>query len=551
MKRSERQNNTIAWYITSIIALVLIQASCGGDGGNTNVNADENTNVNSALPAVEATVTYPDTTVDPETGPGGGLKVVAIVQVEGVGGNFFAQEEGGDTTITGFDGETSTDEFETEVDDQLRAERTTIGDTEVTFTHHEDNTFDYDVNRGGDSLYSGLSVSRTNNMHARHPRAVDAQDITNCSNSTISDLADDVVQSLEGTAAESSFIDCLQEQSELRQLAEILCVTEVVLIPVLAQETDNCPGIESCSQEIVESSLSTANSFAGILRDLLKDIIKQIRQDAALCPVTSGSDNENDNSSSGGGGGLIGGGDTGIFNCGTRTVATVPGPGYIEVLGEWNVTRNPEGSALDKVVFGGGACDDDEGDQYSYRTLYEVGDNGVLLQNCHLTDNLTTGEKTYECYLYQEDPPQFIVQDNCLHLQYSWADDDDDDDQVTVSEELCGEYNSALGHDGILYDEYDDDYICLDAEITTACWDCSISGNSWLDNRNLVASYTAQGSLSDVSVSMWAQSCSDEEDPSSVVVDVNQGDRLDFVYDLATEYKTTSSPEALGYTEEL
>jgi len=275
-----------------VIGGALLHTGCGGDAGsNTNTNTITNTNANtnsgnenSLAPVVEATVTYPDPETESDPGPGNGLKVVAIAQLEGVSGNFFGIEDESETlTFTGFDGETSLENFEAEVGEELRTERVNIGDTEVGFTYHEDGSYDFEVNRGSETLFSGLNVPRPNAKQSSPSALITTQDIINCSDSLVAGFAEQVVMDLEGSSPGAEFVECLQTQLELIQLADMICVAELVLIPALENEEAECQSGSTCRPDLTEPALQISEFFAALLRSVLEDILTQIRQDALLC----------------------------------------------------------------------------------------------------------------------------------------------------------------------------------------------------------------------------------------------------------------------------
>jgi len=113
------------------------------------------------------------------------------------------------------------------------------------------------------------------------------QDIINCGNVLLRDIAENVVQSLEGQSADLTFLECLRDRIELTQIGEMICVTELVLISALEMEQAECPSADACHLERLRPSLEVARVFADILRVVLEEIMTQIRQDD-LCQEEPG-----------------------------------------------------------------------------------------------------------------------------------------------------------------------------------------------------------------------------------------------------------------------
>lgn len=196
--------------IMILVAAMLTMTGCGPDAEDGNPGV------------LEADVLFTDTSTDPETGPGGGLKVVAIVQAGGISGEFFAfaSESGDEIIITGFESSTGEQDFFAEFDEFAHLDRVTIEDLESTFEYNDNGTFSYVIERGDMLLSgSGLSVPRQTGKiaHSRTQR-IETTDIVACREAAVRTWADSVEQEAAGDAgatAPAQFVECLLDVTEI------------------------------------------------------------------------------------------------------------------------------------------------------------------------------------------------------------------------------------------------------------------------------------------------------------------------------------------------
>lgn len=248
-------------------------------------------------------------------------------------------------------------------------------------------------------------------------------------------------------------------------------------------------------------------------------------------------------------------GDDGSTLCGDRTVSSLPSPGFVEVSSSFDVNAVPADSSLAKVMLGGMSClpQFDAGD---FAILYEVGQQGEVLSVVSLT--AVGGEKVYMTtapYLDQ----RFVVTDGCLALETDFADQDEFPDVGPIEvpdeseppgfdlpetpESLCEWGQLPVGHDGVAVGTQQGPYICVRSEFSSACHDCWVEDSAWHEESVFSGSYVALGSIDNVSVRAWATACGQPDQRVSIA----EGDRVDFTWTTQTTYRTSPSPEDLGY----
>ncbi len=235
------------------------------------------------------------------------------------------------------------------------------------------------------------------------------------------------------------------------------------------------------------------------------------------------------------------GGDGGFALCGDRTVSSLPGPGFVEMESSFQLDAMPPDSPLAKVIFGGISCQQqfDAGD---VAILYEVGQQGEVLSLVTLTGS---GDQQF---FFRTDPPfnqRFVVTDGCLTLESDIPDQDmlPDFDPTKIPEGPCRPGQLPIGHNGVAFSTQEGPYICVRVEFGTTCHDCWVEDGAWREESVFSGSYVALGSIDNVSVRAWATAC-DQPDQR---VSIAEGDRVDFTWTMQATYRTSPSPEELGY----
>lgn len=248
----------------------------------------------------------------------------------------------------------------------------------------------------------------------------------------------------------------------------------------------------------------------------------------------------------GGGGGSDEGGRDGWGgwgDCGSRTVASVPDPGFVETEFSFELDAVPADSALVKVLLAGTTCqpalDTQEG-----KMLYEVGQQGVVLSLTTLSEIM--GQKSYIRIPLSFDQ-RFVVEDGCLSFDIEMPEEDElpEFDPTELPKGPCGLGQLAIGHEGMVISEPEGEYVCVQVSITSVCRDCWAEDGVWYGESVMSGSYVALGSIDNVSVSTWALLCGEDDQP----VSIRTGDRVDYTQTIRTEYRMSPSPEELGYEE--
>ena len=162
--------------LAACVALLLTSALGCSPAGSTD-NTDGNSNNNGG--AAPAPVEFPEAT-------GEDSPLVTINQGGDISAAVIgaAADPGSPATITGLSGGTGSGDFVAEVDDVLRTERITIGDTELVFDYGEGDSFNYSVNRGEETVFQGsdLNVSRSASQRAdRVIQQIGLEEIVECS----------------------------------------------------------------------------------------------------------------------------------------------------------------------------------------------------------------------------------------------------------------------------------------------------------------------------------------------------------------------------------
>lgn len=241
-----------------------------------------------------------------------------------------------------------------------------------------------------------------------------------------------------------------------------------------------------------------------------------------------------------------------LGQCGTRTVTTVPRSTFVEMESSFETQAEPADSALAKVLLAGIDCWGDT-DYGAGTILYEVDAQGIVV-SLHVLTNMN-GQR-----LFTSQPPsdvrRFVVDDGCLRLEqetttsggpftFEWGDPATFG-AAEMPDGPCGVTGIAIGHEGIVIDQPAGEYICVRADFdSTYCRDCWEADGVWYEEWEMSGSYVALGSIDNVSVSTWAFMCNEEDRP----VSIHAGDQLDFSWTMRTEFRSSPSPEELGYQE--
>jgi hypothetical protein len=278
-----------SFRLTLLPSLVLLSCwacspTSSTNGGNANNNGNSNTNANTNGDAdAPADVSFPD-------GAGG---LLAIDQDGGVSATILgdANDAGTPATVSGLRAGTGEDEFVADFDDQLRTDRIVIGDTEIAFDYSGADSFNFTVNRGEESVFSGngLNVSRETTAHvSRVVQQAEPEDIIVCGISWVELLAIVVEQELTldpFAVPAPEFIDCVLNVEEVQDIALMICISNLVLIPSVIDALAECQLYEDpfvCFDRAVPA-LEAISFFSEILNVVLLEIIFQIRLDGGLC----------------------------------------------------------------------------------------------------------------------------------------------------------------------------------------------------------------------------------------------------------------------------
>ena len=265
-------------------------AGCGsgGTGSNNNTNTDVN---------------FPDVSAD----SGDDSELISISDEGGISGSFFGGTAEGESTatISRIEGTTDEDSFVASFDSSLRADRVTIGDTEIDVDYGTDDTFTYSVRRGEETVFSGSGLvairtdsasagrtapigGRTAPIGGRTAQRVDPEVVAACRDellAAIADLAEQLEAPDSGTAPSEEFIACLRDINAVRRIASVICTAQLVFVPALEQVFRECASRSDplrCLNRVVPAIASIA-SFFNTMYVVLIDIVIQIRRDAELC----------------------------------------------------------------------------------------------------------------------------------------------------------------------------------------------------------------------------------------------------------------------------
>lgn len=257
-------------------AVVLISVlACSQDGGgNLNDNmANDNSSTSSGG------VSFPEDD----------SALVTIEDEGGISAKLLGETNtpGSSAMISGFSGDTGSEEFSADFDDTLRTERVGIGETEVMFDYADDDTFSFDVNRGGETVFSGseLAVPRPNGRVAQQ---VGPEDLDACSDALIQSLAFVIEQEMTGDPSafpDQATIDCLTGVQELEALSTLTCVSTLVFIPALIEALLQCQLFDDpiACLDRATPAVEALGYFTEILNVVLEDVVRQIRMDPDLC----------------------------------------------------------------------------------------------------------------------------------------------------------------------------------------------------------------------------------------------------------------------------
>jgi hypothetical protein len=252
--------------------------------------------------------------------------------------------------------------------------------------------------------------------------------------------------------------------------------------------------------------------------------------------------------------GCSGGALPGGTNSGTRTVTSVPGAGYVIFETEFEATVNPTDSDLLRALDPTYACSGDAPlsdlqEDVGVQLLYEVGTAGAVASVTSIID--FDGQQI--CEEQALTGFEFAVEEGCLVFSQDVEDEEDpieDDDDPTDVETspLCGDTGIALTRNGPVYaDETDEEYICVTVTVSSQSLNCSQANGVWTQSGSVTITYTAQGSLDNVSVAAWQQLCGDG---TTETVDISQGDSVTATITSTTTFSMSQTPEELGCTEE-
>ena len=228
-------------------------------------------------------------------------------------------------------------------------------------------------------------------------------------------------------------------------------------------------------------------------------------------------------------------------DCGERTVNSFPGPGFVEMEWSFQLDAVPADSELFKVLLGVASCQQ-QFDAGNVGILYEVGQQGEVLALITLTG---AGDQKFYIRTDPSSNQRFVVEDGCLTFKYDFPDEYTlpDFDPTEIPQGPCGVGQMAIGRDGQIVGEPVGAYICVEANFNSACHHCWVADGAWHEEYIVKGSYVALGSIDNVSVSGWAAMCDQADEP----VSIRSGERVDFTWTMGTTYRTSPSPEELGY----
>lgn len=239
-----------------------------------------------------------------------------------------------------------------------------------------------------------------------------------------------------------------------------------------------------------------------------------------------------------------------LFNgCGTRTVATIPGPGFIETsYDEYQMTVDPPDSPLAKTLFGFWACQQmDMDDDDTMTMLEEIDAGGHVLAHYALTEQSGTKYYTKSTPFF---PQQYVIKDGCLDIDITLPTSQPATqpvvsplDPTSVPKGPCGDGQIAIDRNGQVTYAPDGPYVCVKMENASFCRDCWYGDNAWHQRVSMTADYVALGSLEGISIREYAQSCGQDVTSVNIVA----GDRIRITFKMTSTHRMSPSPTELGY----
>jgi hypothetical protein len=269
----------------------------------------------------------------------------------------------------------------------------------------------------------------------------------------------------------------------------------------------------------------------------------------AGCPP-SGGDNNNDTNGTTGDNNTNGttadnntnGGSTNP--CDERHVTSVPPAGYYQFVSTVQLQAQPDDSALAKISFQAALCS--SSDTSTTPPLYQIGDDGQVLAIIQLMQSGQT--KTF--FRQPVTDTQLTVTDGCIASSVATTGGSGTGGTGGTTfpgAGPCGGSHFAITKDGMEVGQPQGEYICVQVQSVSACTDCYAANGVWHETLVTTGYYVAEGSIDGVSLYDYAVVCdhAHQDDKGSV----HEGDRVDFTWTMTTEYRSSQSPEELGYTE--
>jgi len=247
---------------------------------------------------------------------------------------------------------------------------------------------------------------------------------------------------------------------------------------------------------------------------------------------------------------------TQLNSCGVRTVNSVPGPGFLEVVTTVTGSATPNDSGLARVLGWLVMCPNlRDPSVLGVRHLYEVGRDGQILASYILRE--TDGRKCFSRTEYTFVTATFIVSDGCLRQQVSVVNPLDPTQTETLlppglssAGEFpvgpCGEGQVQIGRSGTASDPQGD-YICVSYSTEQQRCECAFRNGVWSAESGGTAVYQARGSVDGVVNDFAAFACGAPE--LAELVDIREGDRLRLTTNIHGEFRTSPGPQELGYED--
>ncbi len=232
------------------------------------------------------------------------------------------------------------------------------------------------------------------------------------------------------------------------------------------------------------------------------------------------------------------------FTCGEQTVTSLPPAGYVEFCATVTLDADPAASALGKVTFQAALCAD-TGGGVAQCPLYEIAEDGTVLYIISLME--MNGQKVY--WKQAVTNQRLRVVDGCLvsGLDTTQQGDDDDFDPNDLPQGPCGFGRFAIDRNGVMTQNPQTPYICVETHTVSSCHDCWVEGDVWYERIVTTAYYVALGTLDGISVVGWAAVCDPQN--ANATVTISAGDRVDFTWTFVIEYRVSPSPEEMGYAQ--